>query len=245
MSDVDPSAWREATITAITDETPTVKTFTFSFSSPIIHLPGQHYEIRLTSEDGYQAARLYSAASIATGDSTLQLTVALLPGGEVSPYLHDQARVGDKVEIRGPLGKFFVWRPDIPDPVLLVGGGSGVVPLRCMLASHRESGALAPMHLLYSARSFAEIIYKRELVGQTNVYITLTGDTPVEWQGGRGRLDAAVLGQALHALPTAPICYICGATPFVEAMANILLDLGVPAARIKAERFGATAPTSR
>src|SRR5690242_9399241 len=109
MSAADPSVWQTATITAIRDETPTVKTFTFTFADIVKHVPGQHYEIRLTSEDGYQAARLYSAASVAVGEKTLELTIALLPGGEVSPYMHEQARTGDQIELRGPLGKFFVW----------------------------------------------------------------------------------------------------------------------------------------
>jgi ferredoxin-NADP reductase len=208
-------------------------------------VPGQHYEIRLTSEDGYQAARLYSAASVAVGEKTLELTIALLPGGEVSPYMHEQARTGDQIELRGPLGKFFVWKADAPDPVLLIGGGSGVVPLRCMLQAHQLTGSRGPMRLVYSARSYDEIIYKSELLHNRSVAITLTGDAPADWLGGRGRVDTHLLSRELQALPTTPLCYICGATPFVEAMADMLLSLGVPPVRILTERFGATAPTVR
>src|SRR5258708_5925634 len=147
-TEADPSAWQEAVLIDIVNETPTVKTFLFEFQSPIEHLPGQHYEIRLTGENGYQAARLYSAASIPRGDKRLELTIMLIPGGEVSPYMHDQIRPGDSVEIRGPLGRFFVWHPEQTDPVLLVGGGSGVVPLRCMLSAHQRANSSAPMHLV-------------------------------------------------------------------------------------------------
>ncbi|HYH74959.1 MAG TPA: FAD-binding oxidoreductase, partial [Candidatus Saccharimonadales bacterium] len=126
------STWHEATVTSITDETPTVKSFVFTLPQPAVHLAGQHYEIRLTAADGYQAARLYSAASLGTGDNALELTIALLPDGEVSPYLHEVLAIGDQVEIRGPLGKFFVWRPEDTQPVLLIGGGSGIVPMRCI-----------------------------------------------------------------------------------------------------------------
>lgn len=235
----NPSTWRVAAIAAIRNETPTVKTFGFTFADSINHLAGQHYEIRLTSADGYHAARLYSAASVADGSNLLELTVALLPGGEVSPYLHGQAHIGDQVEIRGPLGKFFVWEATVPDAVLLIGGGSGVVPLRCMIMSHRRSTARSPMHLLYSARSYEEIIYKSDLINDPNVDITLTGSAPAEWQGERGRIDQTVLGHELGKLPTMPLCYVCGATPFVEAIADMLLSLGVPPARIRTERFGA------
>ncbi len=234
----DPSQWRVATVKEIRTETPTVKTFAFEFASAVAHLAGQHYEIRLTSDDGYQAARLYSAASCARGDNRLELTVAYLQGGEISPYLHESVSVGDQLEIRGPLGRFFVWQPDMLDPVLLVGGGSGVVPLRCILQAHALAKSAAPTQLLYSARSFDEIIYKPELLHIDNAIITLTDSKPDDWAGETGRISERHIEKALHALPSTPIVYICGRTPFVEAIANLLVGMGVSPARIKAERFG-------
>ncbi len=245
MHEAGPSDWREASVVSIAVETPTVKSFTFAFGTPIRHLPGQHYEIRLTGENGYQAARLYSAASVAAGDNHLQLTIALLPGGEISPYMHDQVRPGDKVEIRGPLGKFFVWRPDAPEPVLLVGGGSGVVPLRCMMQAHQAAHSAAAMKLVYSARSYEEIIYKPELLGNADTTITISGETPAGWAGMKGRISPVLLQRSIDELGSNTVCYVCGATPFVEAMADVLVQLGVPPARIKTERFGAAATSSR
>jgi ferredoxin-NADP reductase len=238
----EPSEWFPATITHIVQETPTVKTFGFELPHPVQHMAGQHYEIRLTAPDGYQAARLYSAASVATGNNQLELTVALLPNGEVSPYMHHDARVGSQVEIRGPLGRFFVWEPSDIAPVFLVAGGSGVVPMRCILQAHARAQSTAPIHLLYSARTYDEIIYKTELLQAFKQYttVTISDEQPVEWQGQTGRIDAAKLQQTLDTLPANPICYLCGSTPFVEVIANTLVAMGVPADRIKAERFGGT-----
>lgn len=241
----EPSEWFPATITHIIQETPTVKTFRFAMPHPVSHQAGQHYEIRLTAPDGYQAARLYSAASMATGDNHLELTVALLPNGEVSPYMHHVAAVGTQVEIRGPLGKFFVWSSAQTTPVLLIAGGSGVVPMRCILQAHHHSNTNIPIHLLYSARTYAEIIYKNELLRSPaladHTTVTVTDEHPTGWHGKTGRIDQAMVQEMLAGLPATPICYLCGATPFVEAMAAILISLGIPTENIKAERFGATA----
>lgn len=241
----EPSEWFPATITRIIQETPTVKTFRFALPHPVQHLAGQHYEIRLTAPDGYQAARLYSAASVAAGDNHLELTVALLPNGEVSPYMHQVATAGTQVEIRGPLGKFFVWDPAQSTPVLLIAGGSGVVPMRCILQAHQRSKSTAPIHLLYSARTYSEIIYKNDLLRDKTLAkhttITVTDEHPVGWQGKTGRIDQAMVQEMLAQLPSNPVCYLCGTTPFVEAMATVLVALGIPAEQIKAERFGATA----
>ncbi|HJP96512.1 MAG TPA: ferredoxin reductase [Candidatus Saccharimonadales bacterium] len=241
----EPSEWFAATITHIVQETPTVKTFVFAMPHPVHHAAGQHYEIRLTAPDGYQAARLYSAASVATGKNHLELTVALMPNGEVSPYLHHTATTGTQVEIRGPLGKFFMWDPASTSPVLLISGGSGVVPMRCILQAHALAKSTTPIHLLYSARTYSEIIYKNELLRTHSLAdhttITVTDEKPLGWHGKTGRIDAALLQEMLDSLPPNPLCYICGATPFVEAMANTLVALGIPAEHIKAERFGATA----
>lgn len=237
------SDWQVATIEEIIEETPTVKTFVFTMPTLVEHMAGQHYEIRLTSEDGYQAARLYSAASPANGDTKLELTIALLADGEVSPYLHEHAAVGDQVEIRGPLGKWFVWEPSMINPVFMVGGGAGVVPLRCILQAHRRSKAASPMTLLYSARSQESIIYKRELLApHVPVVITLTREpSPADWMGPTGRISRALLEVELNRLPADSqlMCYVCGVTPFVEAITDALRAIGIPPARIKAERFGA------
>ena len=244
----EESQWVSATILEIRDETPTVKTFRFRLSRLVKHEAGQHYEIRLTAPNGYQAARLYSAASAASGNNELELTVALLPDGEVSPYMHHAAKVGDQIEVRGPLGKFFVWKPEDPSPVLLIAGGSGVVPMRCMLQAHQAGGSNASVRLLYSARTSDEIIYKTDLlhspVFSEATTITITGESG-GWTGRTGRIDGGLIKQALAGLPSPPLCYVCGATPFVEAMADLLVSLGIDAARIKTERFGATAPSSR
>ncbi len=239
----EASEWRAATVTAIKGETPTVKTFTFDMPHLVNHLAGQHYEIRLTAPDGYQAARLYSAASPARGDRQLELTVALLPNGEVSPYLHHNVQVGDQLELRGPLGKFFVWTPDITAPVLLLAGGSGVVPMRCIMQAHALAQATTPYRLIYGARSFDEIIYKPDLLRNPSVTITLD-TTPKDWQGSAGRITPAMLQAEINKLPATPLCFVCGTTPFVEAMANNLVSLGIPPEYIKAERFGATATPS-
>ena len=238
MTPMNNSTWFQSNVKEIITETPTVKTFVLELPHDVSHLAGQHYEIRLTSEDGYQAARLYSAASPANSVKTLELTVALLTNGELSPYLHEYIKVGDQLEIRGPLGKFFVWNPEDTSPVLLIAGGSGVVPMRCILNAHHDSGSKTDISVLYSARSFEEIIYKDELVDQPNIQITLTDNIPDEWRGLKGRIDINTLKQSLEAMGSSPLCYVCGSTPFVEAMADSLLSLGVPSERIKTERFG-------
>lgn len=232
------SAWVPARIVAIVSETPTVKTFTFELPHPVTHLAGQHYEIRLTAPNGYQAARLYSAASAAANDNRLQLTIQLLEGGEVSPYMHHGTKVGDAIELRGPLGKFFVWDPAATAPVLLVAGGSGVVPMRCILQAHRSAKSATPLQLLYGARTYDDIIYKPELLNTPEVTIALSDSQPKGWPGLSGRINQAALQAVLAKLPALPICYLCGATPFVEAMATVIITAGVPAANIKAERFG-------
>jgi len=232
------STWYEAVVRDIIIETPTIKTFVVELPHVIKHLAGQHYEIRLTSEDGYQAARLYSAASVADGSNRLQLTVAYLPSGEVSPYLHENIHVGDSFEVRGPLGKFFVWTPETTQPVLLIGGGSGVVPMRCILMAHAQAQSPAPIALLYSARSFQDIIYRQELLSSEHTTITLSDSPSPDWRGEVGRINPAMISRVLSSLPASPLCYVCGATPFVEVMADQLLGLGIPAAQIKAERFG-------
>jgi ferredoxin-NADP reductase len=242
----DTTAWRVATVTSIRPEAPGLRSYTFEFDDPVKHDAGQHYEIRLTSEDGYQAARLYSAAMPANGTANmLQLTIALMPEGEVSSYLFHYLKPGSQVEIRGPLGRYFVWQPTQPDPVLLVGGGTGVIPLRCMRLAHQQAASQSQMKLLYSARSYPEMAYAYELFplyGQPpeDVVMTFTKHAPDNWNGYARRIDAVMLEEVLASFETLPRAYVCGPNPFVERVAQLLQVAGLDPAKISAERFGST-----
>ena len=198
--------------------------------------------MRLTAEDGYQAQRSYSIAS-APGE-TLALTVERLDDGEVSPYLVDEAREGDGFEVRGPIGGYFVWEPDDPAPVLLVGGGSGVVPLMAMARSRARVGATAPMRLLYSSRSLEDVIYRdelEELPGDGfDVVHTLTREQPAGWTGYSRRIDPELLAEVAWPVEDEPKVFVCGSTRFVDAAADGLVGLGYDPRWIRTERFGAT-----
>jgi ferredoxin-NADP reductase len=202
------------------------------------HLAGQHVDVRLTAEDGYQAQRSYSIAS-APADEHLVLTVERLEDGEVSPYLTETLRPGDELELRGPVGGYFVWEERLGGPLLLVGGGSGVVPLRAMLRHHRASGSDLPARLLYSARTQPDLIYREELEG-FDTAITLTREQPEGWTGHSGRLGRALLADVAWPPAERPLVYVCGPTGFVEAVADALLALGHDPTRIRTERFGPT-----
>ncbi len=238
--------WRVATVTDIKAEAPNVCSFMFNFGQPVRHDAGQHYEIRLTAEDGYQAARLYSAASPANGSGTmLQLTIALIPGGEVSPYLFQNVRPGDKLELRGPLGNYFTWQPAVKAPVLLIGGGTGVVPLRAIRLSHQQCCADTPMKLLYSVKTYEDMIYKYELFPprgepSSDVIMTFTERAPEVWNGYHRRIDKPILREVLNLYDTEPVVYVCGPTPMVEAVTQALVHIGLDPNTIKAERFGST-----
>lgn len=233
------STWGIATLQAIRQETPTVKTFIFTMPEPLKHLPGQHYELRLTSADGYQAARLYSAGSAADGSNTLELSIGLVPDGEVTPYMLQKASVGEQFEIRGPLGRFFVWNPERPEPALLIAGGTGVVPMRAILQAHNLNNIKTPIHLLYGARTYDDIMYKTELTKNPQVTICLSDSQPPDWEGKTGFITAEIITETLAHFLDIPTCFLCGRTPFVEAVSAELIAAGVPPARIKAERFGA------
>jgi ferredoxin-NADP reductase len=232
--------WQVATVAAVTDETPSVRTIELSVPDWARHQAGQHLDIRLTAEDGYRAERSYSIAS-APGEP-VAITVERLEDGEVSPYLTQELRPGDDLELRGPIGGYFVWPGDAGSaPLLLVAGGSGVVPLRSMLRDRRNSGRAAPVRLLYSARSLADVIYRAELDQQQDgvvVIYTLTRQHPSGWTGHTGRVDAALLADAAWPTGEQPLAYVCGPTPFVEAVAAGLVGLGYPPQRVKTERFG-------
>jgi ferredoxin-NADP reductase len=199
------------------------------------HLAGQHVDVRLTAEDGYQTQRSYSIAS-APEDEYLVLTVERLDDGEVSPYLTETVQPGDELELRGPVGGYFVWEESLGGPLLLVGGGSGVVPLRAMLRYHRAAGSDLPVRLLYSARTQADLIYQRELSG-FDTTITLTRE---HWAGRTGRVDRELLEEVAWPATDHPLVYVCGPTRFVEAVATALVSLGHDASRVRTERFGPT-----
>ena len=206
------------------------------------HRAGQHVDVRLTAEDGYQAQRSYSIAS-APEDDNLVLTVERLDDGEVSPYLTDELRPGDRLELRGPIGGYFVWEAAFDGPLLLVAGGSGVVPFRSILRHHRAIGSTVPVRLLYSARSLGEVIYRRELNGlaadgAVAVRYTLTREHPPGWQGYRRRIDQELLGDVAWQASERALAYVCGPTAFVETAASALVALGYEPRRIRTERFG-------
>jgi ferredoxin-NADP reductase len=244
MTAVSPeSVWRVGTVETVRPETTMVRTFVFRLDDPVAHLAGSHYELRLTSEDGYSATRLYSAASVGDGGNLLELTIAMVPHGEVSSYMFNNVVVGSQIELRGPLTHFFTWDPAEDAPALLIGGGSGVVPMRAMLQAHAKAGATAPMTLLYSSRTVSDIIYRAELDALTpplRAVETLTDSHPGDWTKPVGFITKELLmGELARFDPVAPpTCYICGSTPFVEAMANSLVELGVSPEKIRAERFG-------
>ena len=202
------------------------------------HLAGQHVDVRLTAEDGYQAQRSYSIAS-APEDEHLVITVQRLDDGEVSPYLTETLVPGDELELRGPIGGYFVWREAVGGPLLLVAGGAGVVPLRAILRHHRAVASEIPVRLLYSARTRADLIYRAELDGHDTI-ITLTDEQPPEWDGRTGRIDSAFLAETAWPAAERPLVYICGPTGFVEAIADALVTLGHDPSRIRTERFGPT-----
>ncbi len=210
------------------------------------HRAGQHVDVRLTSEDGYRAQRSYSIAS-APEERRVALTVERLDDGEVSPYLTDEVVVGDRLELRGPIGGYFVWEANRASaPLLLVGGGSGVVPLMAMIRHRRASGSRVPTRLLYSVRSIDDVIYRRELErlaaledGLT-VYLTLTRAQPAGWRGFARRVDREMLHEVAWPVCESPLAFVCGPTAFVEAIAGTLVELGHDPGSVRTERFGPT-----
>jgi ferredoxin-NADP reductase len=242
----EPLAWQIATVTAIRAETPEVSSFTLRLPAWRAHRAGQHYDVRLTAPDGYQAQRSYSIASPPSRSGEVDLTIEKIADGEVSPYFHDTVMVGDLVEVRGPIGGYFVWEPALGGPLLLVAGGSGVVPLMAMLRERASAVQRAPAVLLYSSRTFEDVIYRDELsalaAGDPGLRViqTLTRSQPPGWTGYDRRIDRAMLAEAIAAAGASPLVYICGPTLLVEAAANGLVELGVPPAQVRTERFGPT-----
>ena len=237
--------WRVAEVAKIIDETPTVKSLVLDVPGWPGHRPGQHVDVRLTADDGYQAQRSYSVAS-EPETARLMLTVELIEGGEVSPYLTSDIRSGDKFELRGPIGGYFVWTVAIGGPLFLVAGGSGIAPLMSMLRYRAAAKSTSPVLLLYSSRALEDIIYREELDqmaarndGLTVIY-TLTRRQPAGWTGGARRIDRSMLASVGASVTARPKIFICGPTSLVESAAQSLLELGYERNLVKTERFGPT-----
>jgi ferredoxin-NADP reductase len=236
--------WQIGTVTEIKQETPRAKTFTVTLPNWMAHLPGQHYDVRLTAPDGYQAQRSYSIASEPEQRGIVELTVELISDGEVSPYMHNVLREQDQLELRGPIGGYFAWELGLGGPLVLVGGGSGVVPLMAILRHRVAADFPIPTRLLYSSRSRDDVIYAEELdwlhahAEGVEVFHTFTRQAPTGWTGYTRRIDRAMLADIVKPFGSALRSYVCGPTLMVEAAANSLLELGIPAGRIRTERFG-------
>lgn len=235
-------SWQLATLAARTQETERAQSLTFDCPNWTGHLPGQHVDLRLTAEDGYQAQRSYSIAAPADG-STVTITVERIPDGEVSPFLTDELRVGERLELRGPIGGYFVWQPGDGGPLLLVAGGSGIVPLMAMLRARVATGGDVPVRMLVSARADEERIYRDELDHAAaepgiDVRWTLTRSQPPGWGGYRRRVDAEMLREVAWPAAERPRTFVCGPTGFVETVASTLVSLGHDPQSVRAERFG-------
>ena len=262
-----PALWQTAVVTRITPETPRAKTYRLRLSQPRPLRAGQHYDLRLTAPDGYQAQRSYSVASPPPTDAsglsdTIDITIELIPDGEVSPYFHEVVAPGDTIEVRGPIGGPFTWNAAMGGPLLLLAGGSGIVPLRSILAHRTDAAPDLPSLLLYSTRFPDDIIYRKWLDGHqqqrhptaqiaspspVSVRYTFTRNPPPNWTGYARRVDAAMLSTCLSQLQqmpganaATPLCYACGPTGFVETAADALLTIGIPESAIRTERFGPT-----
>ena len=228
-----PGHWQVSTVTQVKEETPSVRSFRFALPMWMPHLPGQHYDVRLTDPDGYHAQRSYSATSSPLDRGTVELTIDRLDEGEVSGYFHDVVAEGDEVELRGPFAAYFVWRGQAP--VLLMGGGSGVVPLMAMLRHKRRTMPELDMRLVYSVRHPEDVIYADELGDEA--VLTYTREAPPGWTGHTGHVDAELLREPAAG---AALAFVCGSTGFVETASGLLLDLGMDAGSIRTERFGPT-----
>jgi ferredoxin-NADP reductase len=228
-----PGSWQIGTVTSVKPETPRVKSFRIELPMWMPHLPGQHYDVRLTAPDGYQAQRSYSIASSPLDKGTIELTIDRLEDGEVSPYFNDVVADGDQVELRGPFTSYFVWRGQ--SPVLLLGGGSGVVPLMGILRHRRRAMPEVPMRLVYSVRTAEDVIYADELGDET--VLTYTREPPAGWAAHTGHIDAALVAEAHAAGATV---FICGSNGFVETASELALEAGADPSQILTERFGPT-----
>lgn len=233
--------WKVGVVVETHTETPSARSILLDVEGWGGNIAGQHVDVRLTAPDGYTAVRSYSIASAGTGER-VQLAVDRLPTGEVSPYLVDDLRPGDELELRGPLGGWFVWRPTDTDPVQLIGGGSGIVPLMAMIRSHAASGSTVPFRLLYSVRSPSDVFFADELASLASPYLDVkfvyTREAPEGWPVPPERVTREVVEAATLSPSALPTVFVCGPTGFVETVANILVELGHDPATVKTERFG-------
>ena len=239
--------WQIASVKSIKPETTKVKSFTLTLPSWMRHRAGQHYDLRLTAEDGYQTQRSYSIASEPEREGEVDITIERIDDGEVSPYLHDVLIPGDLVELRGPIGGYFVWEAGLsPGPLLLIAGGSGIVPLMSMIRHRAALMAKNLTALLYSSRNFEDIIYYNELEklgkasSELQIFHTLTRSQPADWKGYARRIDEEMLKEVAGPLGEAVQVFICGPTLMVESAANILVKIGIDSNQIRTERFGPT-----
>lgn len=237
--------WRVAEAVDVIHETGRATTIVFSVPGWPGHRAGQHVDVRLTAEDGYQAQRSYSISSAPDDGERVAITVERLDDGEVSPYLANELRLGDSIELRGPIGGYFTWTVADGGPLYLIAGGSGVAPLMSMLRHHAAQGSEIPATLLYSARTQDDVIFRRELerldsAGSRRVVYTLTRGQPSGWTGFRRRIDLEMLQEVVGAPPDGGIAYVCGPTPMVEGVASMLVGMGFAADRVRTERFGPT-----
>jgi ferredoxin-NADP reductase len=237
--------WRVGTVVALRDQTATARTITLEVPDWPGHVAGQHVDLRLTATDGYSAVRSYSIASAPNSEGRVELTVERFPDGEVSPYLTQELAVSDRLELRGPIGGWFVWRTQQTEPIQLIAGGSGIVPLMAMLWSRVSASSTAPFRLLYSVREPGAVFYRDELQrlsDQSSVTLTYayTRAAPKNCPRPPGRIDATLIANTTWASKLAPTCYVCGPTSFVETAANLLIVAGHDPNRIRTERFGPT-----
>jgi ferredoxin-NADP reductase len=238
--------WQIGEVVATRSETARARSITLDLPDWRGHRAGQHVDVRLTAEDGYQAERSYSIASPPEDAPRVTLTVERLDDGEVSPYLTEELRIDDKLELRGPIGGYFVWEVQMGGPLLLVAGGSGIVPLMAMLRHRASVGSTVATRLLYSSRSLEDVIYRDELdrLMKSNTMLevvqTLTRAQPSGWTGYSRRIDTRMLREVAWSANQRPLTFICGPTPFVETAAASLVELGYEPGRIKTERFGPT-----
>ncbi len=237
--------WQKANIIGIVRQTPRVTSFFFKPALPFFYRPGQHVDVRLSAPDGYQAQRSYSIASAPDSSETIELAIERLDDGEVSTFFHDAAEIGDEIELRGPIGGHFVWTTEDGGPVLLIGGGSGVVPLVSMVRHRAAQGSAAPVLLLYSARTWDELIFRDELLGLAqrangfDLSLTLTREASPRENHYARRIDPAIIEDVLARLPMPPkLAFVCGANAFVTTAADALISAGVPANIIRVERYG-------
>jgi ferredoxin-NADP reductase len=237
--------WQTATVTSIVPRTPTIKSFFFKLTRPIAFVAGQHVDVRLTAPDGYRAMRSYSIASSPSSPGDVELAIELLSDGEVSPFFHDTVIVGDTIELRGPLGGHFILPPGNTEPLLLAGGGSGLVPLMCMLRYRHDNRLLTPVALVLSARTWGDILYRDELFelerrgdGFT-LALTTTREPPRRPNDYGRRVDAAMIADVVLRMPAVPrLAFVCGANPFVNAVADSAIAAGIDENVIRTERYG-------